>query len=118
MQILRMTEPLKEGMRVSTRSENREALEGLFYSLRVDFGQSSGEAIIKTILAHLGGLRVSIPDLEDFCREDRDRRICALFNGNNHDELSARFCLSRMQIRRIIENERSDRHTGRDGGGR
>lgn len=95
--------------RMSNRSENREALDVLFHRLVTDFGQKSGEAIIRTIVEELGGLRVSIPDIQDLSREERDRRICASFTGDNYGELALRHGLSRMQIRRIIESERIKR---------
>jgi Mor family transcriptional regulator len=101
---------------MTTKSDNREALDGLYHRLCTDFGESSGLAIIRTITEELGGLRVSIPDLQDLEREERDRKIRALFNGNNYYELAQRFTnakgerLSIRQIRYIIDGVRSKRH--------
>jgi Mor family transcriptional regulator len=97
---------------MTTKSDNREALDGLYHRLCTDFGEASGLTIIRTITEELGGLRVSIPDLQDLQREERDRRIRALFNGNNYNELAERFTNSRgerlsvRQIRNIIDGER------------
>lgn len=99
--------------RMSNRSENREALDGLFHRLYSEFGRASGEAIIRSIVEELGGLRVSIPDINDLYREERDRRICASFTGDNYEELAIRNGLSWRQIRRIIESERSKNWRGK-----
>lgn len=87
------------------KSENRDALDTLFHCLCVDFGQSSGEAIIRQIVYHLGGLRVTIPDEKEILREERDRRIRSLFNGCNYNDLAERFGLQARHIRRIIHEE-------------
>jgi Mor family transcriptional regulator len=88
------------------KSENRAALDGLFQRLCSDFGEASGFSIIKTIVEELGGLRVSIPDLQDLEREERDRRITSLFNGRNYAELGDRFGLSPRQVRHIVDGKR------------
>jgi Mor family transcriptional regulator len=97
---------------MTMKSDNREALNGLYHRFCTDFGEASGLVIIRAITEELGGLRVSIPDLQDLQREERDRRIRALFNGNNYSELAERFTNSRgdrlsvRQIRNIIDGER------------
>lgn len=97
--------PIMEGKGMP-KSDNREALNGLFSRLCTDYGESSGMAIIKTIVEELGGLRVSIPNFDDLNREDRDRRIRNLFTGNNYNELAERFGLSVRQVRYIIDEHR------------
>ena len=90
------------------KSENREALKELFHRLCTDFGTASGMAIIKTIVEELGGLRVSIPDLSDLAREERDNKIRAKFNGNNYHELAEIYGpLSIRQVRYIIDGEKT-----------
>ena len=87
------------------RSENREALDRLFHRLQSEFGETSGRAIIRTILEELGGLRVCIPDLNELYREERDAKIRAAFNGRNYEELAVRWGLSVRRIRYIIDRQ-------------
>lgn len=88
------------------RTDNREALEGLFRRLCRDFGEASGMAIIHTIVSEIGGLRVSIPDQQDLDRIERNRRICTRFTGDNIPELCILFNMSESNIRRVIDEER------------
>ena len=97
---------------IRPRSDNREALTQLFHRLRTDFGPASGQAIIRTIIEELGGLRVSIPDLNELYREERDTRIRAAFTGHNYEELALRWSLSIRQIRYIIDGEQTRRLKG------
>ena len=98
---------------MTTTSDNRAALDEWFSALLTDFGSKSGEAIIKSFIAHCGGLRITVPSREDLTREERDRRIRALFNGRNYSELAERFtnskgdALSVRQIRYIIDGDRA-----------
>jgi Mor family transcriptional regulator len=100
---------------MTMKSDNREALDGLYHRLCTDFGEASGLMIIRTITEELGGLRVSFPDLQDLEREERDRRLVALFTGNNYKELAERFTsprgghLSSRQVRNIINEKRRKR---------
>ena len=87
------------------KSDNREALEGLFKRLCGDFGDDSGQQIIKVIVQECGGLRVTIPSLKDLYVDQRNRRIRQLFNGINHKELAICFQMSESQVRRVL-NER------------
>ena len=107
MQIQLLQKPAMEVPMMTMKSDNREALNGLYHRLCIDFGESSGLAIIKTITEELGGLRVSFPDANDFAREERDRRIWSRFNGSNHKELAECFGLSVRQVRNIIYNGRN-----------
>lgn len=112
MQSLQTTTIPMEVPVMTTKSDNREALNGLYHRLCTDFGESSGLAIIRAITEELGGLRVSVPDLQDLQREERDRKIVALFTGNNYKELAERFTNSRgerlsvRQVRNIINEKR------------
>lgn len=83
--------------------DNSSAVDGLFQRLVSDFGESSGQAIIKTIVSEVGGLRVCIPDFNDLYRADRDRKIRDLFNGANHRELAIMFSISESSVRRILK---------------
>lgn len=91
---------------MTRKSDNREAINGLFRRVCAEFGEASGAAIVRTIVEELGGLRISVPDIHDLEREERDRRIRILFNGTNYSDLSERFGLSRSQVRNIIDGER------------
>jgi Mor family transcriptional regulator len=100
---------------MTIKSDNREALNGLYHRLCADFGEASGLIIIRAITEELGGLRVSIPALQDLEREERDRKLVALFTGNNYNELAERFTsprgghLSARQVRNIINEKRRRR---------
>lgn len=85
-----------------SRAENSEAIQGLFRRLCSHFGDSSGQAIIRVIIEELGGMRVTIPSHKDIYREERNRKICNLFNGANHKELAIIFDLTVGQIRKIV----------------
>lgn len=86
-----------------SRAENSEAIHGLFKRLCSDFGHSSGEAIIRVIIEEIGGMRVTLPTLKDIYRQERNKKICNLFNGANHQELAIVFNLTVGQIRRIVD---------------
>jgi len=85
------------------KSETQDALDRLFHRLCTDFGEASGQTIIRTIIEELGGLRLSFPDMREMSREERDMRVRARFRGNNYDELASYFRLSPRQVRNIIK---------------
>lgn len=89
------------------KSENRVALDKLFHRLCKDFGQASSESIIKVIIEELGSLRVTVPDMRQLEREERDRRIFLAFRGD-YSELEGRFRLTTRQLRNIVEKQRND----------
>lgn len=72
----------------------------------MEYGPASGESIFRVMIEELGGLRVIVPTLKGLEIEERDRRIVALFDGQNHVELAERFRLSCRQVRRIIQAQR------------
>lgn len=49
-----------------------------------------------------GGQNLYIPKLETLTRDQRDRCICAAFNGGNYRALAAQYRLSERQIRKIV----------------
>ena len=85
------------------KSETRDYLNRLFRRLCTDFGEASGQTIIRTITEELGGLRLSFPDRRRMSMETRDMRMRARFRGDNYDELAADFGLSPRQVRNIIK---------------
>jgi len=100
--------------RRSPRSDNREALDRLFHRLQSEFGPASARAITRAILEEMGGLRVSIPDLDELHREERDARIRAAFNGRNYEELAIRWNLSVRRVRYIIDRQAARRPAPED----
>jgi Mor family transcriptional regulator len=93
------------GVTTMPRNDNREALDTLFQRLCDEFGEASGRSIIRTIIAELGGLRVTIPSQKTLYIEQRNELIRQKFNGSNYKELGAFFDLSRMHIRRIVHGD-------------
>lgn len=86
------------------RGDNREALDEWFRELAANFGEAPAMAIIKSLVATLGGRRITVPDREELQREERDRRIRARFNGRNYEEIALSFRLSIRQVRSIIDD--------------
>jgi Mor family transcriptional regulator len=84
------------------RNNNREILNNLFLTLCNNFGEESGEAIFKTIISEVGGMRISFPTEKRLFIEQRNELIRSKFNGTNHVELAYIFDLSPAQIRRIV----------------
>lgn len=95
------------------KGENRAAVYALFRRLCNEFGDASGQVIIRIIVEEVGGLQVRVPDMDDLFREDRNRRIQRLFNGTNYEELALRFGLKPRQVRNIIDGERAGRRRTR-----
>ena len=93
------------GVEAMTRMDNREMLSQCFQRFCHEFGEASGQKIIKVIIEELGGLRVTIPDVKVLCREERDRKIRAYFNGVNHKEIAIRYQISESQVRRILNDK-------------
>jgi Mor family transcriptional regulator len=86
------------------RNDNREALDTLFQRLCDEFGETSGRAIIRTIIAELGGLRVTIPSEKTLYIERRNELIRRRFNGSNYKELGYMFDLHEVHVRRIVHS--------------
>lgn len=76
----------------------------LFERLRREQGDAA-KKIIDTIIAEIGGMRLTIPDLKDLWRIERNRRIRKQFDGANIEELSIRFNLDKRHIRRIVQDK-------------
>jgi len=85
-----------------TRGENREMVDHLFKRLIAEHGERVGMSIIRTIILEVGGLRLTIPDIKQLEREERDRKIREKFTGFNCKELGYIYGLSAMQVRRIV----------------
>ena len=84
--------------------EGRDAIQAFGSRMISEYGQATGEAIVRALFEELGGMRVRIPTISDLQRAQRDDdRIRILFNGRNHQELALRFGLTGTHIRRILE---------------
>lgn len=79
----------------------------LFLSLIRIFGEKTGKAIAATIVEELGGLRVSIPDVVSFERQERNKKIVSLLGKERYSNLAMRFSLSRNHISRIARKEQN-----------
>jgi len=91
---------------MTMKSDNREALSRFFKRMCTDLGEVSANKIARVLVEELGGLRVSVPDLHDLAREERNIRMRAQFDGRNYFELAFRFGISVRQVRNIIDGER------------
>ncbi len=81
------------------------ALEEELARLLGDKGPYYARAITRDFFEQLGGLRITVPTIRDLIREERDRRICAEFRGDNHSEIAIRHGMTVRQIRRILRGK-------------
>ena len=65
-------------------------------------GTDCKQKCMKIMFAMLGGLRVTIPDLDELYRRDRNRSIRDEFRGNNYEELAIKYRLNTRQVRNIV----------------
>ncbi len=94
------------GGRTGNNHWSEERWERLTKRLCADFGPASAAKIIESIVYEIGGERVTIPNLQDLQRRERDRKICNLHTGDNTSELAVRFSLHENSIRRILLSQR------------
>lgn len=87
------------------RKQTKELLDKLRHELNLRYGEMTPE-IFTTIIATLGGMRITFPNNDHFYRMDRDRLICKEFNGQNYAYLASKYRLSIKQIRKIINCKR------------
>ncbi|MCP4747283.1 MAG: hypothetical protein GY874_14255 [Desulfobacteraceae bacterium] len=86
------------------KAENRNALDRFGDRLIEELGFDIAVAVQQAMVEELGGLRITVPDMRQLFREKRNRRISNEFNGANLSELAQRFGLSKIHIRRIVNN--------------
>lgn len=93
------------------KNNNHEMIQSLFKRLYATFGEKSGDEVINIIIQELGGFRVSIPDIKDLNRMERNRKIKAQFlsemkSGDERERiyriLAYRWGMSPVQVRRIV----------------
>ena len=93
------------------RSDSKEALQRWFHRVQNEFGQASGQAIMKSLIEECGGCRLSLPDMQDLSRAARDHRIRLLYSkGSTYEELSVNFDISTKHVRRIVHTKPSQRN--------
>jgi hypothetical protein len=94
------------------RNDSKEALRRWFYRVQNEFGQASGQAIIKSFIEECGRCRLSVPDMQNLNRQARDERMRYLFwvKKYSYEQLSINFdglCIP--QVRRIV-HMKTDKH--------
>ncbi len=82
--------------------DSREHLTRLADRYKQEFGLEMGLRIQRILIEELGGLRLTIPDIRELAKEERNERIRAAFTGANHEELALRFGCSVRHVRRIV----------------
>ena len=85
-----------------TRAEHAKVVTELFSGLQSEFGNLAPQ-IIRVIVSIAGGCRITVPDLEDLYRAERNRRIRNEFTGGNLQELAIKYRLKVRQVRRIVQ---------------
>jgi Mor family transcriptional regulator len=58
---------------------------------------------MQMLFTFLGGLRMTIPDLEELYRRERNRRLRDEFHGANHEELALKYKISTQHVRNILK---------------
>ena len=86
-------------------ADNLNVLITLYSCLCDRFQRSSADAIMRKFLLELKGSRISFPDYDDLYREERNRRIRAMYPASKYKELAIRFDLSYHRIWEIINKE-------------
>ncbi len=84
---------------------SKEALTQFALKMRELFGEKHEIIIMRNLLEQMGGMRVTIPTIEELRIMERDRRICLKFNGANHRELGELFGVTPKTIRRVLKKE-------------
>lgn len=79
-----------------------EALQLCAERMSIEFGRETGPKIMRVVYEQLGGLRMTIPTIEDIERHHRNVKIRNQFTGFNHRELAERWGMSVRQIRRVV----------------
>lgn len=84
------------------RAENRELLTRFEARVHEELGVDHARVVMMLLIDELGGLRITVPTMDEVERARRDKKIRTLFRGDNTAELGVRFDLSSRQIRRIV----------------
>lgn len=92
-----------------TRAENQEVISRLFDRLHREFGRMAPQ-IIQVIVEIAGGCRLTVPDLQNLYRQERNRRIREEFNGVNLEELGFKYRLHPKHVRRIVQGVKNVIH--------
>lgn len=88
------------------RLDRDEIFRDLSVRLYSEFGKQIRDRVLRLVLEHLGGKRISFPSVGDLARLERNKRIREIFDGSNAIEVAGRFGLKAKQIRRIASSRR------------
>lgn len=89
-------------MRKFRNNITKEALTQFAIRIRELFGEQQETVIMRTMFEQMGGMRVTIPTLEELEIHERNREIREKFNGKNYLELAENWGLTTKSIRRIV----------------
>ena len=67
-----------------------------------ELAETIGLEAYRKLIANYGGNPVYIPKVETVLKEIREREIKENFNGKNYRELSKKYGISEMTVRRIV----------------
>ena len=67
-----------------------------------ELAETIGLEAYRKLIANYGGNPVYIPKAETVLKEIREREIKENFNGKNYRELSKKYGISEMTVRRIV----------------
>ncbi len=89
------------------KSESMEILNEFYHCLCVRFGRESGEAIMRKMIMHLKGTRITFVSREDIFRIERDERIRREYREHRTSIsiLAERNGLDETRIWRILREE-------------
>lgn len=89
-----------------TLIEMRELAAHVLRSAGVQNYDILSDGVVSAFARKFGGRDWYIPKVDKIELALRDARVWAEFTGRNHDELAARYNMSRRQIERIIDEQR------------
>ena len=84
------------------RGDNGQAFTEFERKLVAECGLDCHRKCLEMIFGILGGMRMTIPDLDELYRRERNRRIRNEFHGNNYEELAIKYRLQIRQVRNIV----------------
>ena len=82
--------------------ESRSAFDEYQRELVKTCGPDCYQKCMGLFFAFLGGIRMTIPDMEELIRRERNRQIRNEFHGNNIEELAIKYQLKIRQVRNIV----------------
>ncbi len=80
-------------------------LAALMQRYQARYGERDAAMIMEMLFTELGGLRVTIPTMQQILLYNRNDRIRKQFTGANHEELALMYGMSERQVRRIVNEQ-------------